>query len=145
MFVHRDHIATLEQILDGAIAPARTTFLNPFDNVLWSKDRVGALWGFRQKLEAYTPSKDRVWGYYCLPILWKDCLIGRFDPKLERKNGTLRIKAIYLEAGVDPAEELIADVAGAMRDFMAWHGAADLVIERSDPAAFGEQLRAAFS
>jgi uncharacterized protein YcaQ len=145
MFVHRDHLATLEQILGGAIIPARTTFLNPFDNVLWSKDRVAALWGFRQKLEAYTPAKDRVWGYYCLPILWKNRLIGRFDPKLERKTRTLRIKAIYLEAGIDPAEELIADVADAMRDFMVWHGAVDLVTERSDPAAFGERLRAALA
>ena len=141
MFVHADNLPLLEQILDGAIIPARTTFLNPFDNLVWSKERVQALWGFRQKLEAYTPAKDRVWGYYCLPILWRDQLIGRFDPKLERKTGTLRIKALYLEAGIDPAEAMIADVAGVMRAFMAWHGATDLVIEKSDPAVFGEKLR----
>ncbi len=144
MFIHVDNLPVLEQILNGVIAPVRTTFLNPFDNLIWSKDRVQALWGFKQKLEAYTPAKDRVWGYYCLPILWRDRLIGRFDPKLERKTGTLRINALYLEPGIDPSEDLIADVVGALRDFIAWHGASDLVIERSDPAEFGEKLYGAF-
>jgi uncharacterized protein YcaQ len=140
MVIHRDHLPALEAILNGIIAPVRTTFLNPFDNLVWSKDRVQALWGFKQKLEAYTPAKDRVWGYYCLPILWRDQLIGRFDPKLERKTNTLRIKALYLEPGIDPAEEMIADVANVLRDFAAWHGAVTLVIERSDPAEFGKKL-----
>jgi hypothetical protein len=62
---------------------------------------------------------------------------------LERKDGILRLKALYLEPGVEPAEELVAGVAAAMRDFLAFHNASDLVVERSQPAAFGEQLLAA--
>lgn len=143
MLVHQANAALLEQAADGALVPARTTFLNPFDNVIWSKERVWQLWRFRQSLEAYKRAEDRIWGYYCLPILRGDRLIGRFDPKLERKTGTLRLKALYLEPEIDPSADLIADVAGAMRDFLAWHGATNLVIERSDPAEFGSKLLAA--
>ncbi len=143
MFVHRDNLAALEAALDGAITPARTTFLNPFDSLFWAKGRDELLWGFRQTLEAYRPAHKRTWGYYCLPVLHRDRLVGRFDPKLDRKTGTLILKALYLEPGITPDDALVADVAAALRDFMAWHDARDLHIERSDPAAFGDHLRAA--
>jgi hypothetical protein len=52
----------------------------------------------------------------------------------------LRIKALYLEEGVKPDEELVSDVAIAMRDFMGFHHAHDLVIEKSQPEEFGEKL-----
>jgi uncharacterized protein YcaQ len=122
---------------------ARTTFLSPFDSLFWARDRDRQVWGFRQTLEAYRPEPKRIWGYYCLPILHGDRLVGRFDPKLERKTGTLRLKALYLEPGIEPADNLIADTAGALRDFMAWHEARELVVERSDPAEFGPKLLAA--
>ena len=143
MLLHRDWLPALEQILDGALQAGRTTFLSPFDSLWWGKGHDQLLWNFEQRLEAYKPAPDRIWGYFCLPILYQDRLVGRFDPKLERKNGTLRLKALYLEPGVAPDEALIDAVAVAMRDFLAWHGATDLVIERSDPAEFGDRLLAA--
>jgi uncharacterized protein YcaQ len=143
LVVHRDHLPALEQAADGALRAERTTFLSPFDSLFWARDCDQQVWGFRQTLEAYKPEPQRIWGYYCLPILHGDRLVGRFDPKLERKTGTLRLKALYLEPGIDPADDLIADIAGALRDFMAWHEARDLVIERSDPAEFGQKLLAA--
>jgi len=143
LVLHRDALLQLEQAADGAIRATRTTFLSPFDSLFWARDCDQQVWGFRQTLEAYKPEPQRIWGYYCLPILHGDRLVGRFDPKLERKTGTLRLKALYLEPGIDPADDLIADIAGALRDFMAWHEARDLVIERSDPAEFGQKLLAA--
>ena len=140
LIVHRDNLALLEQAASGEIRPQRTTFLNPFDNLWWAQGRDEAFWGFRQRLEAYTPAPKRIYGYFCLPILHKDRLVGRFDPKLERKTGTLRLKALYLEPGILPDDELVADVAIAMRDFLAFHGAKNLVIEKSDPVEFGEKL-----
>ena len=118
MLVHRDNMEKLQQASVGALRAERTTFLSPFDNLFWASGRDEQLWGFRQRLEAYLPAPKRTWGYFCLPILHKDRLVGRFDPKLERKNGVLRIKALYLEEGVEPDEELVSGVATAMRDFM---------------------------
>ncbi len=145
LIAHRDSLPLIERIADGAITPARTTFMNPFDSFFWAKGRDQLLWGFRQALEAYLPAPKRQWGYYCLPILHRDRLIGRFDPKLDRKKKTLILRALYLESDVEPSDDLIADVAGALRDFMAWHVADDVVIEKSDPAVFGERLLAALN
>ncbi len=141
--VHRDALPLLEQAADGALPAQRTTFLSPFDSLWWARGRDEQFWGFQQRLEAYKPEPQRIWGYFCLPILHQDRLVGRFDPKLERKSATLRLKALYLEPGVAPDEMLVAAVAGAMRDFLAFHEARDLIVERSDPPEFGVKLLAA--
>ena len=94
-------------------------------------------------LECYKPAKDRVYGYFCLPILHKERLVGRFDPSLDRINGVIHLNALYLEPGIEPDEELVTAVAEAMRDFLRWHGAKDLLIEKCDPPVFGEKLRSA--
>ncbi len=140
--VHRDDLALVEQAADGGIVPARTTFLSPFDSLFWGKGRGAQLWSFTHVLEAYKRAPQRIWGYYCLPILHRDRLVGRFDPKLDRKAGRLRLEALHLEPGVAPDDALIRDVAATMRDFMAWHSATDLVIERSAPDGWGERLLA---
>jgi uncharacterized protein YcaQ len=106
----------------------------------WAVRRDEQLWGFHQSIEAYLPAPKRMYGYFCLPILHHERLVGRFDPKLERKTGILRLRALYLEPGIQPAEELVSDTAASMRDFMAFHSARELVIERSEPADFGEKL-----
>ena len=140
LLIHRDNLELLQQAAEESIKAERTTFLSPFDNVFWAPGRDEQLWGFRQRLEAYTPGPQRVWGYFCLPILHHDRFVGRFDPKMERKTGILRIKAIYLEQGVKPDEELVNEVAHAMRDFMAFHKAKELVIEKSQPVEFGTRI-----
>jgi len=94
-------------------------------------------------LEAYKPASQRIWGYFCLPILHKDRLVGRFDPKLERGKGLLRLKALFLEPGIELEGELVAALAEAMRNFLAFHGATDLTIQASNPSYFGEKLLAA--
>lgn len=143
--VHRDNLPLLQRAADGEIKAERTTFLAPFDSLLWAGDRDEALWGFTQLLECYKPAAQRVYGYFSFPILHKDRLVGRFDPKLDRATGVLHLNALYLEPGVEPDDELVAGVATAMRDFLSWHGASSLTIEKSDPVAFGEKLRRALS
>jgi uncharacterized protein YcaQ len=143
LYVHKDNMLSLEQAADGALEARRTTFLSPFDNLLWATGRDKQLWSFHQTLEAYLPAPKRIWGYFCLPILHHDRLVGRFDPKLERSSGVLRLKALYLEPGVEPDDALVSGVAVAMRDFLAFHQASQLVVERSQPEEFGQRLLAA--
>ncbi|MBN1250419.1 MAG: YcaQ family DNA glycosylase [Anaerolineae bacterium] len=139
-WVHRDTLPLLQRAADGEIKPEHTTFLSPFDSLFWAPDRDQTLWGFNHLLEAYKPAADRRYGYFCFPILHKDRLVGRFDPKLDRDSGVLHLNALYLEPGIEPEEELVDGVAAAMHDFLAWHGATDLEIQKSDPPAFGEKL-----
>jgi hypothetical protein len=140
LIVHRDNLPLLEKAASGELRPQRTTFLNPWDSFWWAQDRDEALWGFRHTIEAYVPAAKRLYGYYSMPILHKDRLVGRFDPKLERRTGLLRLKAMHLEEGIAPDEELARAVAAALRDFMAFHQARDLQIEACTPPAFGALL-----
>ncbi len=140
MVVHNDRLDILQQVADGAIKAERTTFLSFFDNLFWCRGRDMQVWGYRNTIESYVKAENRKYGYFCQSILHKDRLVGRFDPKLERKAGVMRLKALYLEPGVEADDELVAGVAIAMRDFMKFHRANDLVIEKSEPVEFGEKL-----
>ena len=141
--VHRANLPLLERAADGDIEPNRTTFLSPFDSLFWAKGRDTQFWGFQQILEAYKPAPQRIWGYFCLPILHNNRLVGRFDPKLERRENTLRLKHLYLEPGVQPEDDLVADIAAAMRSFMSFHQATNLIIEQSQPRGLRRKLLAA--
>jgi uncharacterized protein YcaQ len=82
--------------------PRRVTFLSPFDRLIHDRDRAEALWGFHYRLEMYVPKPKREYGYYVLPILQGDRLMGRIEPVLDRKTGVLQIKGIWWEPGVKP-------------------------------------------
>jgi uncharacterized protein YcaQ len=86
---------------DGPVAK-RVTFLSPFDRLIHNRDRTEALWDFHYRLEMYVPRAKREYGYYVLPILRGDRLIGRIDPVLDRKTGVLKVNSVHWEAGVKP-------------------------------------------
>ena len=75
------------------------TFLAPLD-IVSARGRAAKLFNFEYKWEVYTPASKRRWGYYVLPILYGDELVGRLDPKLDRTTMTLEIKGFWLEDGV---------------------------------------------
>ncbi len=101
-YVHADDLALLERIEAGEWSP-RTTLLSPFDNLICDRKRTEALWDFYFRIEIYVPADKRQFGYYVLPILHDDRLIGRVDPIYARKTKTLTIQHIYAEADA-PAE-----------------------------------------
>jgi uncharacterized protein YcaQ len=141
--IHRDHLPLLEQAASGALKAERTAFLSPFDNLFWPYRRDMQFWNFHKALEAYKPKEQREFGYFEMPILYKDRLVGRFDPKMDRKTGTLLLKAIHLEPGVKPDDELVSGLATALHSFMQFHKATDLVIERSKPVTLRRKILAA--
>jgi uncharacterized protein YcaQ len=83
--------------------PNRVTFLSPFDRLVHDRDRAEYLWGFRYRLEMYVPKEKREFGYYVLPILRGDRLIGRIDVEHVRTEKALRINGVWWEDGVRPA------------------------------------------
>jgi uncharacterized protein YcaQ len=88
---------------DGAV-PERVTFLSPFDRLVHDRARAEALWGFRFQLEMYVPPAKREYGYYVLPILSGDRVVGRIEPVFDRKAQELSVKGIWWEPGVKPLE-----------------------------------------
>jgi len=87
--------------VDGRV-PNRVVFLSPFDRLVHDRARAEALWGFRYRLEMYVPAGKREYGYYVLPILRGDRLVGRIEPVHDRKAGVLRVNGVWWEEGVRP-------------------------------------------
>ncbi len=102
------------------------------------------LFGFDYRIEMYTPAAQRRYGYYVLPILHRGRLVGRLDPKADRKTKTLIVRAIYLEPGEPLTDELVSAIATALREFMAFHGSESLRLKRSEPQALGPALQVHF-
>jgi uncharacterized protein YcaQ len=97
-----------------------TALLSPFDPVVWERARAERMFGFRYRIEIYTPQPRRVYGYYVLPLLIDDQLVGRVDLKSDRQAGVLRVQASWTEPHA-PAGTA-ARLAPLLRDITAWQG-----------------------
>ena len=86
--------------------PSSGVLLSPFDNLLWEFHSVRRVLGYEHVIELYKPEPQRRYGYYVLPFLWRDRIVGRADLKSERKEGALVVKAFHLEPGVRRSKAL---------------------------------------
>jgi uncharacterized protein YcaQ len=125
----------------GARIPRRidaTALLSPFDPVVWERGRALRMFGFHYRIEIYTPAPQRVFGYYTLPLLIDEGIVGRIDLKSDRQNGVLRVQSAWGEAGSSPDPMRVAALLGQIA---AWQGLGDiLVVDRGD---FARDLAAA--
>ena len=108
--------------------------LSPFDPLIWERARTERIWNFRYRIEIYTPAEKRLYGYYVLPFLLGEALVGRVDLKADRAASVLRVLASHSEAGID-AEKVAPALLDSLTDMAAWLGLERVeVVSRGDLA-----------
>ena len=80
--------------------PTAAVLVSPFDNLVWDRKFLSRVFGFDHVMEIFKREPERVYGYYVLPFLWRDRIVGRVDLKTERAAGTLVAKAVHIEPGI---------------------------------------------
>ena len=133
-------IAGEEDILDateapGSLAPPSVAFLAALDPIVWDRRLLRTLWGFDYLWEVYVPEAKRRWGYYVLPILYGERLVGRIEPRLDRKAKALSILGIWFEDGFAPLddERFVVALRGGIEAYRSFVGADKVTWPRTRP------------
>jgi uncharacterized protein YcaQ len=126
---YRYILGTEEEILDEAVrrGPAPTpqaTFLGALDPFVWDRELLRSLFDFDYVWEVYVPEHKRRWGYYVLPILFGDRLVGRMEPRIDRTSGTIRVLGLWWEEWFDPrsAEGFVPAMRSALHAYLRFGG-----------------------
>jgi len=135
-YVHRDDLPLLEALAAGEAWQPRTTLLSPFDNLICDRARTELLFDFTYRVEIYVPPAQRTFGYYVLPILHGDRLIGRIDPIFDRKAQQLVINTVYTEEGAPHTKTVGRAVTKAIAELAAFVGARDIVYRTALPTGW---------
>ncbi len=124
----------------GGAAPG-CSFIAPLDPLMWDRSLLIPLYDFDYRWEVYTPAARRRWGYYVLPILFGDRLVGRIEPRVDRKGGPVRILGLSWERGFEPLTEpgFVPAFAAALAAYMHF-GSAESIVPPPG-AARGELFR----
>lgn len=136
-WVHVDGWDEPALLATDAVMPKRATgraLLSPFDPVCWFRPRLKRMFGVDYRIEIYTPAPKREYGYYCLPLLIGDQIVGRFDLKADRKAGVLLVQSAWREAGLTTGARRLKDDAVVkatleeLREMAAWLGLGDVSV-----------------
>jgi len=124
------------ELIESRAAPAldRALLLSPFDNAVIHRDRVQSVFDFDYQIECYLNEADRRFGYFCLPLVYRDSLVGRADCKAHRKEKRFELRHLHVErTNSDPDDGFLNALAAALRRFATFNQCEDVVVSRTSP------------
>jgi uncharacterized protein len=121
-FVLRDEV---ELIAAPPEPTASVAFLSPFDALVWDRDLLGSLFEFDYVWELFFPPSKRRFGWYVLPMLFRDRFVGRIEPKIDREGGSVQVLGLWWEEGFEQrrAEGFVDAMRSALRAYLRFAGA----------------------
>jgi uncharacterized protein YcaQ len=125
-FVLREEVALLDAPLEP---PPSVAFLPPFDPLVWDRALLGSLFDFEYVWELFVPPAKRRWGWYVLPMLFRDRLVGRIEPRIDRAARKVQMLKLWWEDGFEPrrADGFVDAMRDALRAYLRFAGASRLV------------------
>ena len=130
------------ELLEARAPRCRTAvhILSPFDNVIIQRERGLAVFNFDYQIECYVPEKKRRFGYFCLPLVYRDRLVGRADCKAHRQLRRFELKSLYIEKAVD--SKFASALARALTSLATFNGCDELMIGKTCPSYWRQSLQA---
>jgi uncharacterized protein YcaQ len=124
-FVLKEEVGLLEGLTEP---PPSVAFLPPFDPLVWDRGLLGSLFEFEYVWELFFPPSKRRWGWYVLPMLFRDRLVGRIEPRVDRAAGQVQVLDLWWEQGFTPrrAEGFVEAMRDALRAYLHFGGATRL-------------------
>jgi uncharacterized protein YcaQ len=130
-YVLASNVALLEKLKEDDLEP-RTMLLSPFDNLICDRDRTLQLFNFHYRIEIYVPKAKRQYGYYVLPILHGDRLIGRVDSRFDKAQKVYAVDNVYVEPGASKDKTTGRSVREALESMAQWLGAESVIVANSE-------------
>lgn len=134
-------VSMLSDLASGKSWQPHTTLLSPFDNLIIHRSRTEALFNFRFRMEIYVPKGQRQFGYFVMPILHRDRLIGRVDPFFDRKTRKLRINAVFAEPDAPNNKSTGSAIAAALESLSEFLGATAISYPKTVPSGWKRALQ----
>ncbi|MDH5231126.1 MAG: winged helix DNA-binding domain-containing protein [Gammaproteobacteria bacterium] len=140
-------IYTTQEILDLKIRrpTSNVRLLSPFDNAIIHRDRMQALFEFDYRLECYTAKEKRQYGYFCLPILYKDRLVGRVDCKAHRKDGEFELIHLHIESKQIDLDSFMPSFTKTVLRFAIFNRCPFIRLSQVSPKKLSRVFRQAFN
>ena len=124
-------LPVLDTVTESDNELRRAAIIAPLDNLMWDRELIQALFGFKYRWEVYKPVSEREYGYYVLPVLYDDRFVARFEPGLEKQSGALVIQDWWWEHDVTPTAEMRAGLRDCFERFLSYLGTEIISIDRA--------------
>lgn len=132
VFIHHENEGLLEDVLSQSFSTKQTTFLSPFDPIIWDRKRTRDLFDFDYTIECYLPPSKRIYGYFTLPILHDGKIVGRMDAKAHRSKHIFEVKSLHFEPGFQVDRDFANAISAALKSCATWH--------KTEEIAFSDQV-----